>query len=469
MLTIAVIFALVRDLDYDLEEPIFALATPWAESALAIVRTSGEGVVELLSPMFSRPEALKKAQGHTLVYGWLRSQGGENLDEVTLAVFRGTRSYTGQESVEILCHGSLPGLKRILEALQNRGFRPAGPGEFTLRAFVKGKLDLTQAEAVNEIIQAKSIRAQSLALNRLGGGVQNRIQSLKLKLLDFSAQVNLQLDYAEDDAADDLPLPLEQVLEVQSSIKGLLDSYQAGRIYQEGVKVVLAGRTNAGKSSLFNLFLKEDRSIVSLEHGTTRDYLESWITLRGIPIRLYDTAGLRQTENWVEAEGIRRSESLMEGAQVILYLVDASHGLSPEDLQFLNTWKDDSRLVCLANKWDAAVDKRSTWLSEWGFLPLSALTGEGLANLEQRLELLILGASIPSPDQTVIDSLRQKNLLERASIALDQVVSAVQMGVPLDMMALDLREAMTALGEITGEITTEDMLSHMFSNFCVGK
>lgn len=448
---------------YGTHDLICALATPWAESALAVIRTSGPGCADTLAGLFSRPEALRAAPGNTILYGHLKDRSEKILDEVTLGIYRAPRSYTGQEAVEIFCHGSLPGIKSILEALEEAGFRQAGPGEFTLRAFLNRKMDLTRAEAVQEIITAKSSQAQTLALHRLSGRLEDRINGVKKTLLDFLSLVNIQLDYAEDDAGDDIPLPLEGIRESLGRIKALADSFRTGQIYQEGVRVVLAGKTNAGKSSLFNLFLKEDRSIVSDEHGTTRDYLENWISLRGIPVRLFDTAGLRETENLVEAEGIRRSRMVLDSAHLILYLVDGTAGPGEEDLAFLQEWEPGGKVVKVWTKADLRGDIPPGWRG------ISSLTGQGFDDLEEDIHRRILGNAAPLSGEPVVDSLRQKNLLDRTAAALEGVILSVENGLPIDMTALDLKDALDALGEITGEITTEDILDHMFSRFCVGK
>jgi len=451
----------LEDLPYDTEDPICALATPWAPSALAVIRTTGVGCIEAFAPFFSRPAALNKAPGHTALHGTVVDGAGLPLDDVVVTVYRAPASATGQDSVEISCHGSLPGLRRILDALTLGGFRPANPGEFTLRGFLNGKLDLTQAEAVQEIVAAKTSRAQSLALDRLSGSVAGRIGAAKSRVLDLMALMNIQLDYAEDDVAS-VTVPFEVLDEVIGELQRLADSYRTGKVYQEGLTVALAGQTNAGKSSLFNLFLKEDRSIVSDEHGTTRDWLEAWVNLDGLPVRLIDTAGLRDTDSKVEREGIRRSRELIEACDVLLYLVDGARGPDDQDSQFLTDRAHDGRLVLVFTKHDlvAAPAPEGLWLSTttgFGFSALEAAirhkvpTGEGAAG----------GA--------VIDSLRQKQLLDHALASLDQVKKGATAGVPLDMIALDVHEALHALGEITGEVTNAEVLTHMFSSFCVGK
>ena len=453
---------IMKDVKYDPDDLIAALATPWAESALAVIRTSGPGCINKLAELYSASDKLIKAEGNTIVYGYI-TDGSEKLDEVMAAVYRAPRSYTGQESVEFFVHGSLPGIKKILELFYRSGFREASPGEFTFRAFLNQKMDLTRAEAVQEIISSKSKQAQSLALNRLSGSIEGSINSIKSDMTDLLASVEIQLDYPEDEV--EMPdVTASETKPIEDKMNRLLSTYKAGKIYQEGVRVVLAGKTNAGKSSLFNLFLKEDRSIVSDIHGTTRDYLESWISIGGIPIRLFDTAGLREAEHPVEVEGIRRSNEIIDGAHVILYMADAQEGIS-EDLEiFMSEYKDDKRCVYLWNKIDLAVTSPPE-----GFIPISAMTGEGFTILEDKIREIVFRDQYVPSNEPVIDSMRQKKLLESALDSIDKYNKALHGGMPMDMAAVDLTDALNSLGEITGEVTSADVLERMFSNFCVGK
>lgn len=452
----------MKDIKYDPDDLIAALATPWAESALAVIRISGPDCIKKTSKIFSSPEKMIQAEGNTLVYGYI-FDGDIKLDEVTAAVFRAPRSYTGQDSVEFFVHGSLPGIRKILELLFRSGFREASPGEFTFRAFLNKKMDLTRAEAVQEIISAKSSQAQSLALNRLSGSIENSINIIKGEVTDLLASVEIQLDYPEDEAempdveaADTKPLI--------GKIDRLLSTYRAGRIYQEGVRVVLAGKTNAGKSSLFNLFLKEDRSIVSDIHGTTRDYLESWISIGGIPVRLFDTAGLRDAEHPIEAEGIRRSNEIIDNAHVILFVADAQEGMTAELKKFRDIYSDDPRCLYVWNKIDKAVSAAPE-----DFIPVSAISAEGFSSLEEAIKNVVFRDHYVPGNEPVIDSMRQKKLLEQARNALEKYSQALREGMPMDMAAVDLTDALDALGEITGEVNSVDVLERMFSNFCVGK
>jgi tRNA modification GTPase len=449
---------------YDPDDRIAALATPWAESALAVIRTSGQGCIDAISPLFSADLIHQKSR--EMLYGILSDpHTGEALDEIMAVVFRAPGSYTGQESVELYCHGSLPGIQKILSLLFRSGFRQASPGEFTFRAFINGKMDLTRAEAVQEIISSKTGKAQSMALNRLSGSLEKRIDHFKQMAAGMAALFAIQLDYP-DDEVDAPPMPMNEIRDMKQGLKELIDSYTVGKIYQEGVVIALAGRTNAGKSSLFNLFLKEDRSIVSDVHGTTRDYLESWISLGGIPIRLYDTAGLRQSEDPVEEEGIRRTREVMENAHILIYVLDGSIGLSSEEEDMLKTEPSEGgkERILVWNKADI-----STITPPEGAISISAVTGEGFTELEEVLRSRIFRDAAHVGSEAVVDSLRQKELLERAYSGVVKVEEAIHNGLPVDILAMDLHDVLQALGEITGEVSSSDILERMFSNFCVGK
>lgn len=446
--------------NYDPDDRIAALATPWAESAIAVIRTSGEGSIQAVDTLFSKD--LLSLESKKMRYGIIRDpDSGEPLDEIMAVPFRAPGSYTGQESVELYCHGSLPGIQKILTLLFKSGFRQASPGEFTFRAFVNGKMDLTRAEAVQEIISSKSGKAQSMALNRLSGAVEKRINHLKGIATFMAAGFAIQLDYP-DDEVEAPPAPIKEIAELKAGLKELIDSYQVGRIYQEGVVIALAGRTNAGKSSLFNLFLKEDRSIVSDVHGTTRDYLESWISLAGIPVRLYDTAGLRESADPIEEEGIRRTRELMDNAHLVLYVLDATVDLSDEEKALIA--KEDREEILVWNKADISDTEAPD-----GILSVSAVSGQGFTELEEALKNSIFKDSSGLGGDAVIDSLRQKELLERALSGVDKVEEAIHNGLPVDILAMDLHDVLQALGEITGEVSSSDILDSMFSSFCVGK
>ncbi len=450
---------------YDTDELITALATPWGESALAAVRTSGNGCIEAASVCFFRPEAIAAAESGTIQHALMCDpETGEAVDEVTAAVYRAPSGYTGQDSVEIFCHGSLPGIQRILEILHAAGFRDARPGEFTLRAFINGKLDLTRAEAVQELVTAKSRKAHSLALDRLSGNLFREIDSVKQQLVELLSSIEVQLDYAEDEIAEPTAVSADHIRQLQQRTARLAETYRTGRLFAEGARVVLAGRTNSGKSSLFNLFLKEDRSIVSEIHGTTRDYIESWITVSGVPIRLFDTAGYRFAEDVIEAEGIRRSEKIAEAADLVLYLVDGNRGFEAGEIQDLQKNFKSIPTLLVWNKSDMSHKAPPA-----GSIAVSAVSGAGFSELETAIITGLAGKDISQETDSMIDSLRQKELLEHAAGYLAAAAASVDDGMPLDITAPELSGAIDALGEITGEITSSDILDKIFSGFCVGK
>jgi tRNA modification GTPase len=448
-----------------LNDPIVALATPWGKSAVAVIRTSGDGCISLTDAVFQGPHVLAERDGHTLSHGYVVDPStGEKVDEVLAAVFHGPRSYTGEDAVELHLHGGLPTIARVLDVLRTQGFRDASPGEFTLRAFINNKLDLTRAEAVNDIVNARSDRARALALSRLSGKLHDVIDSIKNNLVAVLAGIEVMIDYPDETNAP-APDSIKALGEESARVESLLHTYAAGRMFQEGAVAVVAGRTNAGKSTLFNLLLKEDRSIVSAEHGTTRDFIEAAVTVAGIPIRLIDTAGLRDAAPRVEEEGIRRTRRMLEGADLIMYLVDASVGLSDEDRRILDKPPGKAALIRLWTKIDA-----STSPAPRGFIPVSALTHSGFPELETAVRRALVddrtGGDTPAP---LIDSLRQKEALEAALTAINRTRTGLETNASCDLLAADLREAVDALGRITGEVTSTDVLETIFSHFCVGK
>ena len=488
---------------YTPEEPIAAIATALAPAALGIVRCSGKGVIELLAPLFSRPKALLEAAGNTIVYGWLTEpaagQGavGRRIDQVLVSVFRSPRSFTGEDMVEISCHGGPGMVTGILRLLTSHGFRTALPGEFTFRSFINGKADLTRAEAVQEIIAAKTDTSRGRAAGRLAGGLFQELDEIKSLLRETLAALEAEIEYPEDEEAIADAFDSSQLEEARRRLASLCASWSCERLYQDGVRVVLCGRTNAGKSSLFNTLLKEDRSIVSDIHGTTRDWIEGWVSFGGIPARLFDTAGLRESDDEVERHGIQRTQDLTAEADLILYVVDSTVGLTEEDREFLENrrraenssdccGRDDNRtgdkptagsppLALVLNKWDKVALHS---LSESGMdgLPvdtvvrLSARTGQGTAQLvEEICRLLFRNISHAGAGQVGLGTERQKDCAQAALEAVVHGLEVAEEGYTLDAVVQDVEEALESLGEITGEVTTEDILDTVFSRFCLGK
>ncbi|MBO4392993.1 MAG: tRNA uridine-5-carboxymethylaminomethyl(34) synthesis GTPase MnmE [Spirochaetales bacterium] len=446
---------------YNTEDCIFALATAWAKSAIAVVRISGKGCIETLSKAIGGKVDILSKPSNSAIYCRLISPiDGRNVDDVVVTLYRDGHGYTGEDAAEISCHGGLSVVQAVLGTMAELGFRQALAGEFSLRAFLHGKMDLTRAEAVNELINAQGNTGRALALRRLNGALYNKISQIKDTIVEIMGTVEVQLDYSEDEIGEDLTFPMEKLESAIAAIGTIRDSYNTGRLYSQGAKVVLAGPSNAGKSSLFNLFLKEDRSIVSPIKGTTRDYIEALCSIDGIPVRLYDTAGFRNlSESEIEEEGIRRSHNLVEGADVIIYMVDSSD-IGEIDSNLVS----DPRCIPVLNK----VDLNDVEL--FGFLRLSVTLGIGFNELCRKIvEKLTSEVAVADESALVIENDRQRNNLGRAASSLQAVRLAVNEGLPLDIVSMDIQEALEALGELTGEVTTDDILDSIFGSFCVGK
>ena len=446
---------------YNPHDVIYALATAWAKSAIAVVRVSGEGCIQTLSKAIEGGRDICKLASNTACYCHLMDPvGSHKIDDIVLTVFREGHGYTGEEALEISCHGGLQIVRDVLAAMEKLGFRQALPGEFTMRAFLHGKMDLTRAEAVNELINSQGSTGKTMALNRLNGALFDRINKIKAIIIEIMGIVEVQLDYSEGEIGEDLQFPMDRLDQVISDLGRIRDSFSTGRLFSQGARVVLAGPSNAGKSSLFNLLLKEERSIVSSTLGTTRDYIEASCIIGGIPVRLYDTAGFRSlSESAIEEEGIRRSRSLMEAADVIIYMADSTDGRDPDDSVL-----SDPRCIAVLNKADLNDVSRP------GFIRLSVSTGQGFDELCSAIvSRLTQDLTVPDDSALVIESERQRKDLERAQTALSGAKLAVENDLPLDIVSMDIQEALEALGELTGEVTTDDILDQIFGSFCVGK
>ena len=446
---------------YNTEDTIYALATAWAKSAIAVVRISGKGCIGTLSKAIGGKVDIRNKPSNSAIYCRLISPvDGHHVDDIVLTLYRDGHGYTGEDAAEISCHGGLQVVQAVLATMAELGFRQALPGEFSLRAFLHGKMDLTRAEAVNELINAQGMTGRAMALKRLNGDLFRRISDIKATVVRIMGTVEVQLDYSEDEIGEDLTFPMEELEKAIEALGTIRDSYNTGRLYSQGAKVVLAGPSNAGKSSLFNLFLKEERSIVSSTLGTTRDYIEASCNIGGIPVRLYDTAGFRSlSESEIEEEGIRRSRSLMDAADIIIYMTDCTDDCEPDDKVL-----SDPRCIAVLNKADLGNACRD------GFIRLSVSTGQGFDELCSAIVAkLTSDLTVPDDSVLVIESERQRKDLERAQKALEGARLAVENDLPLDIVSMDIQEALEALGELTGEVTTDDILDQIFGSFCVGK
>jgi len=460
---------------YQQDDLIQALSTSRGRAAIAVIRSSGEGCIEAISHLFSKPDILRASEGYRVHHGWIIDADERKVDEVLVTVFRKPNSYTGEDSVEISCHGGPAVVDRIMDLLRSEGFRNAAPGEFTFRAFTAGKMDLTQAEAVGEIIDARTDRIRALAASRLSGSLTSAIDAVKDLIEHQAATAALALDYPEDET-EEIKFDYQAIRQARDGLLKLIGTWRTGKLYSEGLIVTIVGPVNAGKSSLFNLFLREERSIVAEHPGTTRDWLEAWLSLDGIPMKLMDTAGLRRdSSDPVEMEGMRRTRRLLAGSDFILLVVDGNEGekaaMEVEKQEMVSLLDDGTelplsdRLIRVWNKADIAP------VAPVGWIPVSATRGTGFSELEATLRSRGHGGAVSEADAPVINSMRQKTLLERSVAALDRFIpdGEESVPVPMDLLAEDLHDALDALGEITGSVTRADVLNTLFSKFCVGK
>lgn len=483
---------------YTPEEPITSIATALAPAALGIVRLSGKNCIELVSKVFSRPKALLEAKGNTLVYGWIidpsKQTDEQKIDEVMLAVYRSPKSFTGEDMVEIFCHGGPSVVTAIQNLMLKSGFRQANRGEYTFRAYINGKTDLTKAEAVKEIIDSHTDVSRSHAAGRLSGSLFTQIDSIKKLIIDTLAAIEVEIEYPEDEETIADTFDRKDIEIAIKRLQSLVDSWKGEKLYQDGARVVLAGRTNAGKSSLFNAILKEERAIVSDIEGTTRDWLESWASINGIPVRLFDTAGIRETEDVIEAQGVQLSKNLAKDADVVLYLVDSTSPLTAEDQTFIDNCKEP--LIVVYTKKDKKEEGRSlspgshsqpssalahtpltadsdaarnARLSVLETAEVSSKTGDGLSELFNKIENILKAGITTERDQAGLGSQRQKEAVAQALESTKHALISADDNYTLDAVVQDLEDALDSLGEVTGDVTPDDVLGSIFANFCVGK
>lgn len=446
---------------------ICAIATPQGSGAISIVRLSGDGAWNCVEQLFSKK--LSDRESHTVHFGILENKEEEMIDEVLVTLFKKGRSYTGEESVEISCHASPFIQQQILKAITGLGCRLAEPGEFTQRAFLNGNLDLSQAEAVADLIASQSKRAHEIALNQLRGRFSNELKDLRERLIHFASLVELELDFSEEDVefADRTELNA-LVSEVLMYIERLIQSFDLGNAIRNGVPVAIVGAPNTGKSTLLNQLLGEDRAIVSDIAGTTRDVIEEVINIDGIAFRLIDTAGIREGAETIEAMGIQRSKEKIQQAKIVLCLADAG---SPSSLYDVREWVKNLRtvhpnktIVTVINKVDIApeIEVADNEIS------ISAKEGHYINNLTHLLSELVKG-DFNSADETIVSNARHHEALLKTKDALIKAKEGLEMNITGDFVAMDIRQAMFHLGSITGDISTDDLLGNIFANFCIGK
>jgi tRNA modification GTPase len=451
------------------EETIIAPATPPGDGGISILRISGPAAEKTLLQFFRMGRPVPRLESHRLYYGTIVDAGGQQLDEVMAVLMRGPRSYTREDVAEIHCHGGSQITRALLRLLLGSGLRLARPGEFTLRAFLNGRLDLARAEAVIDLIRARSEGARAVAAGQLQGRLSSLIHRFRDQLADLLALVEAHVDFPDED----IEVPMLQEISdtarhLHQRMDDLLATFDSGRLLREGLSVLILGRPNVGKSSLLNRLLGEARAIVSELPGTTRDTIEEELLLGGIPLRLIDTAGVRESAHPVEAEGIRRSKAKVEGADLVLLVVDGSRPLQDDDLLALAACSAKRTLLVVNQADRPFVPLPETFLA----LPsvhVSAQTGSGMERLQAAIVGTFKGGGADGGESVLLSDQRHYQALCGARAAVQAFLDALQGGGPPEFLAIELREALAALGEITGETASEDILERIFSRFCIGK
>ncbi|MFD1096237.1 tRNA uridine-5-carboxymethylaminomethyl(34) synthesis GTPase MnmE [Salegentibacter chungangensis] len=468
-----------------LNDTIVALATPSGAGAIAVIRVSGPEALSIVAPLFNAKskKELKEQPSHTLHLGNI-VDGERTLDEVLVSIFKGTRSYTGEETVEISCHGSPYIQQEIIQLLVRKGCRSAEAGEFTLRAFLNGKMDLSQAEAVADLISSENQASHQMAMQQMRGGFSNEIQKLREELLNFASLIELELDFAEEDVEfanrDQFK---ELIFKIQKVLKKLVDSFATGNVLKNGIPVAIVGEPNVGKSTLLNSLLNEERAIVSEIAGTTRDTIEDEMSIGGVGFRFIDTAGIRETKDVVESIGIRKTFEKINQAQVVVYLVDSSRLKADSDrlkevhfeIEKIKNKFPQKPIIIVANKVDQlSAEEKEMLESDLGNIPrtnlklLSAKTGTGVDELKDKL-LEFVNTGALRNNNTIVTNSRHYNALLKALEEINKVEEGLNANLSGDLLAIDIRQALHHFGEITGEITNDDLLGNIFANFCIGK
>ncbi|GLI58271.1 tRNA modification GTPase MnmE [Propionigenium maris DSM 9537] len=453
-------------------DTIAAISTPRGEGGIGIVRMSGDEALAILGKIFKPVSGknIEDLRNFSINYGHIYD-GDTLIDEVMVSIMKGPKTYTKEDIVEINCHGGYLITEKTLELVLKSGARIAEQGEFTRRAFLNGRLDLTQAEAVMDLIHGKTDTSISLSLNQLRGDLKKQILHLKKLILDVAAHINVVLDYPEEGIDDPLPENLvDNLKEVLDTSNVLISSYDKGKMIKEGVKTAIVGKPNVGKSSLLNSILREERAIVTHIAGTTRDMIEEVVNLKGIPLVLVDTAGIRKTEDLVENIGVEKSKEMIDKADLILFVVDGSRELSDEDIKIHDQINAD-KVIGIMNKIDIEKKLDTSKLTKVGkWIEISAKENLGIDDMEDEIYRFVVSGQVEDSSQKlIITNVRHKSALEKTNDAVRNIFETIDMGLPMDLIAVDLKEATDALGEVTGEISTEDLLDHVFSNFCVGK
>ncbi|WP_028778269.1 tRNA uridine-5-carboxymethylaminomethyl(34) synthesis GTPase MnmE [Shimazuella kribbensis] len=455
-------------------DTIAAIATAMGESSIAIIRVSGQEALTLVDHIYQGKNKLIEATSHTVQYGHIvHPSTNEKVDEVLVTVMMAPRTFTRENVVEISCHGGLIAVEQTLELLLSTGVRLAEPGEFTKRAFLNGRIDLSQAEAVIDLIRAKTDKAAKVAIRQSEGKLSTHIRSLRSEIVETLAHLAVNVDYPEYDA-DVLTgqFVVERCKSMQTDLERLLQTARQGKILREGIATAIIGRPNVGKSSLMNALTQENKAIVTDIPGTTRDVIEEYVNVRGIPLKLLDTAGIRETEDIVEQIGVKRSEKALQSADLVLFMINHAESLQKEDLFLLEKIKAYPSLIII-NKTDLPqqIDYEVVQAKSGNkkMIPLSVKTENGLDQLEEAIKDMFFAGNIDVNDQTYVSNARHIQLLEQAKASITEVISGVEQGIPLDMAEIDMKNAWQSLGEVIGEAVAEDLIDQIFSQFCLGK
>lgn len=452
-------------------DTIAAISTPKGEGGIAIIRISGDKSFEILDKIFVKKNPNANLGFYKLNYGFIKD-GEKTVDEVMAVRLKAPKSYTCEDIVEINCHGGTLVSEKVLELVLRNGARHAESGEFTKRAFMNGRIDLSQAEAVMDIIQGKTEKSVSLSLDQLRGDLRDKVNQFKKALLDITAHVNVVLDYPEEGIDDPLPAELRNNLEkVYEEANRLINSYDTGKKIKEGIKTVIVGKPNVGKSTLLNALLHEERAIVTHVAGTTRDVIEEIINIKGVPLVLVDTAGIRKTDDIVENIGVEKSKQFIGKADLVLLVLDASKELENEDIEVINQIKENKKkVIVLLNKIDLNKKINLAGHNLENIVEISAKDNIGIEDMQEKIYSYIVEEDVEnSSEKLIITNIRHKTALEKTKDAIKNIFETIDMGLPMDLISVDLKEALDSLSEITGEISSEDILDHVFGNFCVGK
>ncbi|HHJ6498438.1 TPA: tRNA uridine-5-carboxymethylaminomethyl(34) synthesis GTPase MnmE [Streptococcus pyogenes] len=447
-----------------------AISTPLGEGAIGIVRLSGTDALAIAQSVF-KGKNLEQVASHTINYGHIiNPKTGTIIDEVMVSVMLAPKTFTRENVVEINTHGGIAVTNEILQLLIRQGARMAEPGEFTKRAFLNGRVDLTQAEAVMDIIRAKTDKAMTIAVKQLDGSLSQLINDTRQEILNTLAQVEVNIDYPEYDDVEEMTTALlrEKTQEFQSLLESLLRTAKRGKILREGLSTAIIGRPNVGKSSLLNNLLREDKAIVTDIAGTTRDVIEEYVNIKGVPLKLVDTAGIRETDDLVEQIGVERSKKALQEADLVLLVLNASEKLTDQDRALLNLSQDSNRIILL-NKTDLEQKIELEQLPD-DYIPISVLTNQNINLIEDRINQLFFdNAGLVEQDATYLSNARHISLIEKAVQSLEAVNDGLALGMPVDLLQVDLTRTWEILGEITGDAAPDELITQLFSQFCLGK